>query len=175
MMRRWTTAQVYWIISNGVKMTGMPAWRTRLSDDDVWAVTAFVARLPALSKQDYAALAGAARAAEQVVVAPARADAGRDYAFTAVSAARGRVAIPQYGCQSCHVIPGIVGGRVAVGPPLDHYGARLYIAGHLPNTPENLVRWLRSPDAVKPQTTMPNLGLGERDAADIAAYLLGPK
>jgi cytochrome c1 len=41
----------------------------------------------------------------------------------------------------------------------------------LPNTPDNLVRWLRDPQAVSPQTIMPDLGLGEPQARDIAAYL----
>jgi cytochrome c1 len=45
------------------------------------------------------------------------------------------------------------------------------IAGELPNTPENLVRWLRNPPGVEPGTAMPNLGLSQTQAQDIAAYL----
>jgi cytochrome c1 len=41
----------------------------------------------------------------------------------------------------------------------------------LPNTPENLVRWLRDPQKLNPRTAMPDLGVTERDAQDIAAYL----
>jgi cytochrome c1 len=45
------------------------------------------------------------------------------------------------------------------------------LAGNLPNTPENLVRWIRQPQTIKPGNVMPDLGIGVRDARDIAAYL----
>jgi cytochrome c1 len=41
----------------------------------------------------------------------------------------------------------------------------------LPNTPENMVRWLREPQAVNPRSAMPDLGVSEGDARDIAAFL----
>jgi cytochrome c2 len=84
---------------------------------------------------------------------------------------RGARAIPQYGCTSCHAIPGIVGRPVRVGPPLRGIDLRNYLGGVLPNTPDNMVRWLLDPPAVDPKTAMPNLGLTPADAADIAAYL----
>ena len=89
----------------------------------------------------------------------------------APDAERGRRAIAQYACIACHEIPGVIDRGAAVGPPLDGVGARQFLAGVLPNTPENMVRWLRSPPAVNPRTAMPELGLSERDARDIAAYL----
>ena len=58
-----------------------------------------------------------------------------------------------------------------VGPPLDRYGRRVYIAGRLPNTPENLTAWLRAPQRYEPGGAMPDLGVTDRDARDIAAYL----
>ncbi len=45
------------------------------------------------------------------------------------------------------------------------------IAGSVANTPEMLVRWIRDPRSIDPLTTMPAMGVGERDARDIAAYL----
>ena len=48
---------------------------------------------------------------------------------------------------------------------------RMYIAGVLPNTPENMLRWLQNPPAVDPLTAMPNLGVTEADARDMAGYL----
>ena len=86
-------------------------------------------------------------------------------------AARGRVAAGRYGCGSCHVIPGIPGARGRVGPPLTHFGDRSYVAGALPNEPASLVRWIRDPQDVEPGTAMPDLGVTEQDARDIAAYL----
>jgi mono/diheme cytochrome c family protein len=164
MMQRWTPAEVYWIVTNGIKMSGMPAWRYRLGVDDMWAVTALVARLPAMSPQDYAALQADAPASPPT---PARLERP-----IATSVQRGQRAIPQYACQSCHRIPGIIGGETSVGPALDHYERRQYVAGYLPNTPGNLARWLRATHAVKPQSAMPDLGVAEQDAVDIAAYLL---
>ena len=58
-----------------------------------------------------------------------------------------------------------------VGPPLTAMATRKYIAGSLPNTPANMVRWLTSPQAVRPATAMPDLGITAQDARDIAAYL----
>lgn len=84
---------------------------------------------------------------------------------------RGRAAIERFGCAACHTIPGIPAYGANVGPPLVRIAERGYLGGVLPNSPENLVRWLRDPPAVDPGTAMPNLGLSAADAADIAAYL----
>jgi cytochrome c len=84
---------------------------------------------------------------------------------------RGAAAIERYGCGSCHVIPGISGAQGRVGAPLDGIADRIYIAGVLQNTPENMVRWIRNPKAVDEKTIMPNLGVTQRDATDIAGYL----
>ena len=65
----------------------------------------------------------------------------------------------------------MTGAYAQVGPPLERMGTRQYIAGVIPNTPQNMVRWLRAPQAVNPLTTMPDLGVTERDAWDMTAYL----
>jgi putative membrane protein len=87
------------------------------------------------------------------------------------SADRGRVAIRNYGCGSCHVIPGITGAQGLVGPPLGQIASRVYIAGVLPNEPDNMIRWIQNPQAVDEKTAMPVMGVSTRDARDIAAYL----
>jgi cytochrome c len=84
---------------------------------------------------------------------------------------RGETAIHEYGCVMCHVIPGVSGANGHIGPPLTDFAKRYYIAGNLKNTPENLIRWIRNPDSVEPGTAMPNIGVSEQDARDIAAYL----
>lgn len=84
---------------------------------------------------------------------------------------RGRHVILDYGCGSCHVIPGVRGAVAWVGPPLNHWARRGYVAGHMPNAPENLVAWLRDPQAISPGSAMPNLGLTDAEARDAAAYL----
>lgn len=84
---------------------------------------------------------------------------------------RGKAAIRQYGCVACHVIPSIAGPASNVGPPLNEIARRAYIGGVLPNTPADMVRWLRDPPRVDPLTAMPDMGISEADAKDIAAYL----
>ena len=83
----------------------------------------------------------------------------------------GPAAMVKYGCGSCHVIPGVPHADGAVGPPLTRFGERTYIAGEVGNTPENLVHWIEVPQSIEPGTAMPNLGVTEGDARNIAAYL----
>lgn len=83
----------------------------------------------------------------------------------------GRVALQAYGCTTCHHVPGVVGTESYVGPPLDAWAERSYIAGSLPNEPEHLVQWIRFPQAIEPGTAMPNLDVTEEDAANMGAYL----
>ncbi len=84
---------------------------------------------------------------------------------------RGRAAIRKYGCYTCHTIPGITQANALVGPPLIHWSKRVYIAGELPNTPENLMKWIQHPPQVEPKTAMPDMGVTDQDSRDIAAYL----
>jgi cytochrome c len=84
---------------------------------------------------------------------------------------RGEGVIEDIGCGACHTIPGIDGAHGAVGPPLSFWSRRSFIAGALPNSPPNLVRWIRNAGSVEPGTAMPDLGLSEQQARDVAAYL----
>ncbi len=84
---------------------------------------------------------------------------------------RGRDAMRKYGCQSCHTIPGVTGARALVGPPLNGIAGRSFIGGVLTNSPDNMMAWLRDPPAHAPRTAMPNLGVTEKDARDMTAYL----
>lgn len=84
---------------------------------------------------------------------------------------RGAVALRQHACTTCHEIPGLVGADARLGPSLEGLAGRTYIAGHLPNTTENLVGWIIDPKAVDPLTAMPDLDVSPRDARDMAAYL----
>jgi cytochrome c2 len=88
---------------------------------------------------------------------------------------RARKAFHQYACITCHEIPGVVGGLAPVGPPLSAMATRSHIAGVVGNSPENMVRWLRAPQALHPGSAMPNLGVTERDARAMAAYLYSAK
>jgi cytochrome c2 len=91
--------------------------------------------------------------------------------LTSGNAAHGRVLMRKYGCGSCHTIPGIPGAHATVGPPLGGVAGRSFIAGVLPNTPENMVDWIYDPPGTDPKTAMPKLGMSRQEARDIAAYV----
>ena len=162
--REWRAAEIYWVTRNGLKMTGMPAWGMRFTDDELWAIVAFVKTLPQLTAARYRVLhadPGAAAAKRPVGDPPRPGDP-----------ARGVLAMQQYACTTCHMIPGLVGSRVYVGPPLTGIARRKYLAGTLPNSPENMVRWIQKPKSISPETLMPDLSVSDEHARDIAAYLL---
>jgi cytochrome c len=83
----------------------------------------------------------------------------------------GRQAILKYGCSACHVIAGVRQATGRVGPKLEEIDEQIYIAGLLPNTPDNLIQWIMNPQDISPRTAMPDLDVSEQDARDIAAYL----
>ncbi len=88
------------------------------------------------------------------------------------NADRGRKLVQQYGCTSCHVIPGVSGPQGEVGPPLQKMATRQFIAGKFPNTPQNMMKWIQNPQSMDPQNAMPNLSVTPADSRDITAYLM---
>ena len=86
-------------------------------------------------------------------------------------ARRGATLIAEYGCGSCHVIPGIENAHAVTGPPLDGFRDRVYVAGLLVNDVDDLARWIRRPSSVNPGNAMPDVGLSEAEARDVVAYL----
>jgi len=167
-LQRWRPREIYWITRHGIKMSGMPAWAFRLNDEQLWDVVAFVQRLPELTPQAYAQAAQGPSPTASATTVPALA---ADTTGRTADAARGLQALYQYACSACHTIPGVTGSSPLVGPPLKGLASRTLVAGRLANTPDNLVQWLRHPQAVKPLTAMPDLGVTEADARDMAAYL----
>jgi mono/diheme cytochrome c family protein len=83
--------------------------------------------------------------------------------------AKGRQLLREHGCVACHAIPGERSAGGHAGPPLAGFARRTNIAGHLPNQPEPLVRFLIDAPALVPGTGMPNLALREDEARHIAA------
>jgi len=74
-------------------------------------------------------------------------------------------------CINCHTVSGTP-AKGRFGPDLTHLMSRDTIAaGAAPNTPEMLRRWIKNPDAIKPGSKMPAMGLSDQDVAAIAAYL----
>jgi cytochrome c2 len=124
------------------------------------------------TSQSAAALACALTTVVAAVGCSGGAPADRDYrTVEGGDPARGLRLIAQYQCGSCHAIPDAPGdGRL--GPSLEGFGRRSYIAGRVPSNPASLQRWLQDPQALVPDTTMPDVGVSRDDARDIAAYLL---
>jgi cytochrome c1 len=94
-----------------------------------------------------------------------------DRTIVGADPARGAAAVRARACGACHQIPHIPAARGRVGPSLDGFAARPLIAGAVPNTAGELIAWLRDPATIQPRTAMPALGLTEREAQDIAAFL----
>jgi mono/diheme cytochrome c family protein len=159
--RSWTPAEMFWVVKEGIKMTGMPAWKYRLSDEHIWAVVAYLPAMAHMTPEQFA----------RARVFPPQPASPEEAPSVEPSAKRGVEAINQYACVTCHEIPGIVGANGPVGPTLAGVASRVMLGGVLPNSPENMVRWLRTPPHFAPLTAMPDLGVTERDARDIAAYL----
>ena len=85
----------------------------------------------------------------------------------------GKQLMVQYGCNGCHVIPGMGGGNL--GPSLERYGSNGTIVQKFPNNMATLTQWIMSPQSMDPNTTMPPSGMSEPDARDAAAFLLSFK
>jgi cytochrome c len=92
-------------------------------------------------------------------------------AITGGEPERGRALIRQYGCGSCHTIPGVPGAMATVGPPLAGIATRAYLGGVLQNSPANMMTWIQDPKVIDEKTAMPDLGVTPEHARDIAAYL----
>jgi mono/diheme cytochrome c family protein len=160
---KWSPAELYYITKEGIRMTGMPAWGFRISERDLWSTVAFMQALPQLSPAQY-------RQASQDSMSYA---CGQNRESpTVTSRERGDVLLRQYACHSCHRIDGVVGPNVDVGPPLRAWSRQHYIAGVLPNTQANLIKWIANPRAVSPQTLMPDMAVPETHATEIATFLL---
>lgn len=92
-----------------------------------------------------------------------------------VSLELGRKKLVQYGCGSCHVIPGIPGARGRVGPSLADISEQMFIAGKLKNSNEEMIFWIRHPQKVSPGSGMPDLNVTLQDAELMATYLYHKK
>jgi cytochrome c2 len=84
---------------------------------------------------------------------------------------QGRLLLRQFACGTCHSIPGVANAGGKLGPPLEHIAARVYLAGVLPNTPQNMARFIRDPAQFAPRTAMPDMNVTEAHARDMVAYL----
>jgi cytochrome c len=92
-------------------------------------------------------------------------------AMTGGDPARAPAIMRRYGCGGCHTIPGLAGADGQVGAPLTGLVHRVYVGGVANNSPDNLIKWIVSPQTFAPRTAMPATGITEAEARDVAAYL----
>jgi mono/diheme cytochrome c family protein len=118
-VQHWTDAELFWIIQNGVRLTGMPSWKSIISETDTWKLVRFIQNLPRLDAKSQALRAAPA---------PAKSEAEL--------VAYGKTLYRQEGCFMCHLLNG-EGGKV--GPDLTVEGRRgrrrEWLIGHFKNPP----------------------------------------
>jgi len=160
--RDWPAAHLFYVTQQGVRMSGMPAWEYRISEQGLWATVAFLKAMPRMTADEYKRFASSNTHAQ----CPRPTTAGE------YSTERAQIMLRQYACDNCHIIAGMVGPITHIGPSLVDWRERKYIAGVLPNTRENLVRWIVDPQGVSPHTLMPDLEVIEPHAEQMARYLM---
>ncbi len=79
--------------------------------------------------------------------------------------------VRRYGCGGCHSIAGVPGADGKVGPALEGLRARVFIAGRVRNSADDLIGWIVAPQDYAPGSAMPVTGIGDREARDVAAFL----
>jgi cytochrome c oxidase subunit 2 len=91
------------------------------------------------------------------------------------AASQGEVTLATQACAGCHAIRGTP-AQGTVGPDLTDFGARTTIGARtVPNTPENLAKWIVDAQALKPGALMPPIPMSDRDVNNVIAYLEGLK
>ena len=85
-------------------------------------------------------------------------------------AAEGARIFNQQRCGDCHTVsPADM--RALSGPPLTHIASRRLLGGEIPNTRENLTRWILTPQSIKPGNKMMNTRLAPAEVTSLSAYL----
>jgi mono/diheme cytochrome c family protein len=131
-VQHWSDAELFWIIQNGVRLTGMPSWQSSISETDTWKLARFIHNLPRLNATSFAAAVSAK--AQPVAQQP-----------EPVLIKYGKTLYRQEGCFMCHRLNG-EGGRV--GPDLSTEGTR-------GRTQEWLIGHFKDPPAYVPGSLMP--------------------
>ena len=113
----------------------------------------------------------AAASAAGLVFSSRSEDARVARAVTGGDPDRAPAILRRYGCSGCHTIPGIPGADGQVGGSLADIRGRVYVGGVANNTSENLIGWIVAPQRFSPASAMPQTGITEAEARDVAAYL----
>ncbi|TAM84411.1 MAG: c-type cytochrome [Acidobacteria bacterium] len=150
-VQHWTDAELFWIIQNGVRLTGMPSWKSSISEPDTWKLVNFIHSLPGADMQ--AALSGTSpgpgpeESRENMI----------EY---------GQTLYRQEGCFMCHRLNG-EGGKV--GPDLTIEETR-------GRTTQWLIGHFKDPPAYTPGSIMPAFkNLTDEQLKALTTFLLSKK
>jgi len=151
-------------ISRGRANTPMPAWSVdeggALNSQEIDDLVNFIQHGDFAQVKNHLTAQQVANIQATAVASGGQVEAG---------APPGNALFMQKGCIACHTIEGVSSGTV--GPNLTHQASNPQVAGVLPNGKDNVVKWILNPPGVKPGTAMPNLGLTQDEASQIADYL----
>ncbi|TAN23966.1 MAG: c-type cytochrome [Acidobacteria bacterium] len=143
-VQAWKDAELYWIINNGIRLTGMPGWHSMISSDDIWKLTRYVHALPKMTPAEDAKLA-ALVAPPPPPAAGSKATAKGEVAL-AEQIAYGKRLLHQEDCIMCHKYEGEGG---TIGPDLSTEGTR-------GRTDAWLIGHFRDPAKYSPGSVMPD-------------------
>jgi len=119
-VQHWSDAEIFWIIQNGVRLTGMPSWQSSISETDTWKLVRFIHALPRLNSAPPAPMEAQHEAPQA----------------NAALIKYGKTLYRQEGCFTCHRLNGEGGG---VGPDLTTEGSRgrsvEWLVGHFKDPP----------------------------------------
>ncbi len=132
-VQQWADADLFWIIQNGIALTGMPSWKSTISATDTWKLAQFIHGLPHLDTQTVSAAPSA----------PIPPGAGQQQAQLITY---GKTLYRQEGCFMCHQLDG-KGGKV---------GPDLTIEGNRRRTDTWLMGHFKDPSAYTPGSIMPS-------------------
>ncbi|MBI2818100.1 MAG: c-type cytochrome [Acidobacteria bacterium] len=120
-VRSWSDAELFWIIQNGIRLTGMPAWKERISEEDTWKLIHFLRSLSEAATQQFSL-------SEDISLG----EETRQQEWIAY----GRLLYRQEGCFMCHQLDGEGG---TIGPDLTVEGTRgrsdEWLVGHFKDPP----------------------------------------
>jgi len=152
-VQHWSDAELFWIIQNGVRLTGMPSWQSSISETDTWKLARFIHNLPRL---DATSTSTAVPPQAQPVAQPTQ----------VVLIKYGKTLYKQEGCFMCHRLNGEGGG---VGPDLTTEGTR-------GRTAEWLIGHFKDPPAYVPGSLMPPFkNLTDEQLQALTAFLQNQK
>jgi len=146
-VQHWNDSQMFWIIQNGVRMTGMASWKGAISPEDTWKLVIFIHHLPELDSaqaKNAKKEETSAKTQEQLI-------------------AYGKTLYRQEGCFMCHRLDG-EGGKV--GPDLTVEGTR-------GRTVDWLTGHFKDPGKYVPGSIMPSFeNLTDEQLNALTAFLL---